>query len=443
MKSIKLNIIKFISKIFIPAISVAQLFFVFNTNVFSQTYSWYRIPNSPFSFPGFSDVCFINENTGWITTYNGILFRTNNAGANWTKLDSIFIGDFYGVQFINENTGFVCSFNSAYVLLKTTNGGLDLFKVDLPNPAPQGIESIHALNENFIYGCGRSDGYPNFIKSSDGGNNWQTKDMSQYANTLDDIHFINENTGIISGGIGSQPEYRGSIILQTTDGGNNWSVKYLGGRNRETGKRICFVNNSTGFVSLERIVYQERYFIKTTDGGSTWIQILLPFPGMITQGIGFINSTTGWIGGDMENTIGTTDGGLTWFNSNIGTNVHRFQMFGDTLGFAASQYIYKYGISTGISFLNSETPVNFRLHQNYPNPFNPVTKIKFDVFKTSNVSIKVFDNLGKETAVLLNQKHLPGSYEIEFDGSKLGSGIYFYQLEADNFQDVKKMILIR
>lgn len=434
--------LKFSHAILHISISLYLLLFVFNSNSDSQTYSWHQIPNSPFSYPGFSDVCFINESTGWVTQFYGVLFRTNDAGTSWTILDSIYIGDFYGVQFLNENTGFICSFNSAHALLKTTNGGLNLFKVDLPNPTPHGLESIHALNENFIYGCGRSDGYANFIKSTDGGNNWQTKVMSQYANTPDDIHFINENTGIISGGIGSQPEYRGSIILHTSDGGNNWSVKYLGGRNRETGKRICFVNNTTGFVSLERIIYPERYLIKTTDGGLTWIQIPLP-NGMITQGIGFINSSTGWIGGDLENTIGTTDGGITWFNSNIGTNIHRFRMFGDTLGFAASQYIYKYGKTTGVSFSNTESPVNFKLYQNYPNPFNPVTKIKFDVFKTSNVIVKVYDNLGKETALLLNQKHVPGSYEIEFDGSKLGSGIYFYRLEADNFSEVKKMTFIR
>lgn len=84
-----------------------------------------------------------------------------------------------------------------------------------------------------------------------------------------------------------------------------------------------------------------------------------------------------------------------------------------------------------------------KLFQNYPNPFNPVTTISFFLPKASPVKIEVFDVLGNKLETLLNLNRLAGSYEIEFDGSNLASGIYFYRLEADQFVDVKKMILLK
>ncbi len=88
-------------------------------------------------------------------------------------------------------------------------------------------------------------------------------------------------------------------------------------------------------------------------------------------------------------------------------------------------------------------PTSFMLSQNYPNPFNPTTIIKYQVPKISYVSIKVYDVLGNEIAALLNEEKPAGSYEIEFIGNGLTSGIYFYQLRAGNFVETKKMVLLR
>jgi len=83
------------------------------------------------------------------------------------------------------------------------------------------------------------------------------------------------------------------------------------------------------------------------------------------------------------------------------------------------------------------------LLQNYPNPFNPTTKISFDVPKTGFVSLKVYDVLGKEVANLVNGVRNPGSYIVDFNASHLSSGVYFYRIEAGEFTQVKKMLLIK
>jgi hypothetical protein len=88
-------------------------------------------------------------------------------------------------------------------------------------------------------------------------------------------------------------------------------------------------------------------------------------------------------------------------------------------------------------------PDNFSLSQNYPNPFNPATKIKYAISSNQNVVLKVFDILGNEIATLVNEAKEPGEYEIDFDGSSLSSGIYFYNLSAGSFNQVRKMALIK
>lgn len=88
-------------------------------------------------------------------------------------------------------------------------------------------------------------------------------------------------------------------------------------------------------------------------------------------------------------------------------------------------------------------PVKFGLMQNYPNPFNPTTSIKYDVSSIQYINITAYDILGREVAVLVNEQKTPGRYEVQFDGSKLSSGIYIYKFQAGNFSATKKMILMK
>jgi hypothetical protein len=100
------------------------------------------------------------------------------------------------------------------------------------------------------------------------------------------------------------------------------------------------------------------------------------------------------------------------------------------------------GTLTGVTG-NNNIPEDYFLFQNYPNPFNPVTKITYRLPEWSQISLKIFDLNGREIYILKNEKQMPGIYEILFDGSSLSSGVYFYKMEAVNFSEVRKMVLLK
>jgi len=85
----------------------------------------------------------------------------------------------------------------------------------------------------------------------------------------------------------------------------------------------------------------------------------------------------------------------------------------------------------------------FVLHQNYPNPFNPATKISYSIPQGGFVSLKIYDILGKEIYTLVNSEMKAGSHQIEFNGSNLASGVYYYQLRSGNFSETKKLMLLK
>jgi len=97
----------------------------------------------------------------------------------------------------------------------------------------------------------------------------------------------------------------------------------------------------------------------------------------------------------------------------------------------------------GISNISSVIPDKYSLSQNYPNPFNPVTKISFSIPSTQYSILKVYDALGKELQMLVNERLNAGVYEAEFNGNNFASGVYFYKLEAGDFVETKRMILIK
>ena len=102
-------------------------------------------------------------------------------------------------------------------------------------------------------------------------------------------------------------------------------------------------------------------------------------------------------------------------------------------------------VNDGVVNISEEesVPAEFYLSQNYPNPFNPITNFEFRISDFGFVSLKVYDLLGREVAVLIDEEKSAGEYEVEFNGEGLSSGMYFYTLKAGNFTDTKKMILLK
>ncbi|MBN8585696.1 MAG: PKD domain-containing protein [Ignavibacteria bacterium] len=115
----------------------------------------------------------------------------------------------------------------------------------------------------------------------------------------------------------------------------------------------------------------------------------------------------------------------------------------DTL-LAASSFLVTIKRSTiGISQIGTTVPGSYKLYNNYPNPFNPKTIINFDVPKEGIVSLKIYNSIGEVVAVITESNFKPGKYHVDFDGSDLASGIYFYALQSGNYRQVNKMVLVK
>jgi len=98
---------------------------------------------------------------------------------------------------------------------------------------------------------------------------------------------------------------------------------------------------------------------------------------------------------------------------------------------------------TGVEENNSTVPSHFALEQNFPNPFNPSTNIRYSVARTSRVTLKVYDILGRQVQSLVNATQTPGQYTVSFNAQDLSSGVYFYQLNAGSFTETKKLMLLK
>lgn len=103
----------------------------------------------------------------------------------------------------------------------------------------------------------------------------------------------------------------------------------------------------------------------------------------------------------------------------------------------------KYDTTVGVEKVEEEIPQCFTLYQNYPNPFNPATTIKFALPVVSRVKINVYNSLGQLVETLVDKEMESGYHEVNFDASRLASGVYLYQLQVENYISVKKMILLK
>jgi len=175
----------------------------------------------------------------------------------------------------------------------------------------------------------------------------------------------------------------------------------------------------------------------STDGGSSWINLAGRYTS-IFGGQPSYHGNQSWVQEQVN------------LNPYIGQQVRiRFNYItdsgvpGDGFYFDNFRVVNYTDTLVGIVQIGNEIPMKFALFQNYPNPFNPVTKIKFDIPVHSKTLISVYDITGKFIAEAVNQNLQPGSYSIDFDASRLSSGVYFYKINAGNFIDVKKMILVK
>jgi hypothetical protein len=98
---------------------------------------------------------------------------------------------------------------------------------------------------------------------------------------------------------------------------------------------------------------------------------------------------------------------------------------------------------TEVNYAGNQIPDSYDLAQNYPNPFNPSTTIRYQLPQDGMVTLKVYDILGSEVATLVNEQKPAGRYEVNFDASRLASGVYIYKLQSGSFISSRKMLLVK
>ena len=198
----------------------------------------------------------------------------------------------------------------------------------------------------------------------------------------------------------------------------------------------------------------------SVNNGITWTQTALINKSIYSLSVFNKNIFAGLVG-SISDTAGvylSTNYGNNWINTNQGLNfnasVRSLLIVGNYI-FAGAELnsVWRRPLSELVEVQNigTEIPSAYSLGQNYPNPFNPTTTINFTVPQVSSphgvggdlVQLKVYDVMGHEVKILVNESLMPGSYETAFDGSNLTSGIYLYQLTIGNYKETKIAILIK
>ncbi len=393
--------------------------------------------STSFHPPGlnFYTLSFIDANTGWIgiggnTTEAAPIYKSTNGGLNW---NIIYMSPVYPdyIQFLNASTGYL---KIAYGLFKSINSGNSWMELPTFNFR---VNSINFIDVNTGWACG--DAYPTtpkLTKTVNGGYTWNEVPVPMDYSSVAAFYFINDNTGWIS------ETYSGSWcrIYKTTNGGQNWVT--LPTDTNVVCSKISFVNSLTGWASGDEI-------IKTTNGGNSWISLQLNGPDLKCQ---FIDANNGWAKSDVGPIYKTTNGGLNWHSQvdlGIGySNIECMQFINSQTGWMVGYdgLIIKTtsgGEVVSLNNISSTLPKEFSVLQNYPNPFNPSTVIRFQIASNNFVKLVIYDVLGREVAKLVNQQMQPGSYSVDWDASNYSSGVYFYKLEAGDYTQTRKMVLIK
>ncbi|MBK6538946.1 MAG: T9SS type A sorting domain-containing protein [Ignavibacteria bacterium] len=416
-------------------IIIIVLLTVYSNNAFSQSG---RIQQNSGITSKINAVYFENSQTGWSVGDSGRIIKTTNGGTNWYLINSGTFKNLNSLSFNSSNNAFIVG--DSGIVLRSTDGGdiWNYFNIPRDN---FNFTSVFFVNNDigFIGGIPYSREMNKIFKTSDVGNTWDSILTNPGFVSVKTIYFTNTNDGWIIQGYGILGE---QVLFKTTDGGFNWNIQFT----NNILYSVYFIDPLTGWTSGEGTGFN---VYKSTNGGSNWNPCL--FCGLSpVHSFFFTDSLKGW-GASEGGIINTTNAGTNWIvqNSTHPLVTYNSIHFTDSLtGWVVgdSGTILKTttgGVLTNFTNTSTEIPGNYFLSQNYPNPFNPVTNLEFGISKLGFVSLKVYDVLGSEIKTLVNENNPAGNYEVEFDGSHLSSGIYFYKIETTEFTDVKKMMIIK
>lgn len=372
------------------------------------------------------DIEFVNEKIGF-SCGDGVILKTMNGGINWTNiLNDAPIKPFSGIFPVDSNLIYAVGFFRTIV--KSTNGGNNWTIIENGNIGEGDYYALYFINS--ITGwisLNYANGIRGVMKTTNGGNNFVISQIG----FPEDLYFRDELNGIGVGGV--------SKIYHTSSGGINWSSNLI--NNTGNFYRVSFINDNTGYTASTRAAY------KTTNFGETWDSVgrVTPF-NFDVPSIEFANENTGWAGTQAP-FYKTTNGGKDWNQQFITGVVYSIHAFDENLVWTCGNAGRIWHTTNGgLSFINNisnELPKDYKLFQNYPNPFNSQTNIKFEIIKSSRYILEIFDSKGSKIEEVFSESLNPGQYELIYNAERLNSGVYFYRLSDNNFNETKKLILVK
>jgi len=373
----------------------------------------------------------------------------------------------YGMCIDTSGNIYVAGKNGPLRVIKYNSSGTQVWIASYDGPSTGGNNPEVIINDRFgnVLVAGSSDSDFLTLKyNSDGVQQWVTtyngpSNQSDYIRAMKTD--FNGNVIVTGVSYSSSPDWM--TIKYDPNGNEIWSV-----RNQRSGETYDFARDvyidNTGNVyvtgSQSDVIklgsYMKTYKYSSSNGAVMWSKSFDTFYseyGANIVGDGLSNVIVLYAGVNYNNFRVfkySSSGQLIWsenltgiesFSSVISDDKGNFFVTG---GAEANFVTMKYNeIITGIYSIGNEFPYAFLLDQNFPNPFNPKTIINYQLSMFNYASLKVYDVLGNEAAALVNEKQSAGSYSVEFDGSGFASGVYFYKLEAGEFTETKRMVLLK
>lgn len=431
----------------IKNIKYLLLFLILLANIsFSQDY-WLHVPSPTTRV--LTKCSFVDTVFGWAAGDSGTIINTTNGGLNWgTQNSGITDYNIDDIFFLNRRLGWAVSndyfFNGTF-MLKTTNGGINWTSSRFPDTTV--IISLIYFTDSLN---GFASGFSGKIfKTSNNGNSWveciidTTGCQYLYGFPKLRINFLNQSTGFMCGG---HNDIIGAV-WKTTNSGSNWStycitaeplydIKIINankiitcGGDPEFGAITATSYNSAvswNYRSIFLFGAGRDIAFRTTK--EVWMPLGYAQSWAVSLDTGSVNSP--WIG------IPAPDS----------TAVYSALFKSPTFGFAFGTYgsILKYNTAViGITPGGSIIPKDYSLGQNYPNPFNPSTVITYNLAKPEFVKISIYDLTGKLIKVFIEGNRPAGFNRFRFQNFGLASGVYIYKLDAGNFTESKKMVLVK
>ncbi len=392
---IEMNVVQVLSSDFIVAGGKNRTF----TKTTDGGDSWTLVEQPGGILYDIGSIYFVSELVGWIADeHSRDIVKTTDGGITWSKQQvfSTGIGNIVSLKFFDENNGLVLK--DLGDIAKTIDGGDSWVETDVPGLTFNGMDTF---SQNSIIVFGERGTY---YHSKDFISTWEENKVIQDSigsAELLDMKIVNENVFYASGEDG--------LIAKTSDGGETWlQISYTPGLDRAYSNLTIF-DEMNGKVQIN-----ESSIRSSSDGFSNLIlddtQELL---NRTINDFDFLDSQTGW------------------------AVIEPYALLGNST-FA------KYVEAEPTSVENDAiSPAKYSLSQNYPNPFNPSTTISYSIPKQSNVQLKVHDLLGNEVATLVDEYKNGGNYSVSFDAGELSSGLYFYTLKTNDFNETKKMLIVK